>query len=99
MDRRKSIKTIAVGTVSAGVLAEACKLADKKEKVEAKKEESTSVGNLDRQPEEKSKDEKTMADKFFTEAELATITILADIIIPADEVSGSASDAKVTDFI
>jgi gluconate 2-dehydrogenase gamma chain len=99
MDRRKSIKTIAVGTVSASLLAEACKLADKKEKVEAKKEESTSVGNLDRQPEEKSRDEKTMADKFFTEAELATITILADIIIPADEVSGSASDAKVTDFI
>jgi hypothetical protein len=30
---------------------------------------------------------------------MATITILADIIIPKDEVSGSASDAKVPDFI
>jgi hypothetical protein len=30
---------------------------------------------------------------------MATITILADIIIPRDEVSGSASDAKVPDFI
>ena len=37
--------------------------------------------------------------KFFTENELATITVLADIIIPRDAVSGSASDAKVTDFI
>ena len=30
---------------------------------------------------------------------MATITILGDIIIPKDEVSGSASDAKVPDFI
>ena len=30
MDRRKSIKTILVGGASAGVFAEACKLADKK---------------------------------------------------------------------
>jgi gluconate 2-dehydrogenase gamma chain len=37
--------------------------------------------------------------KFFTDHELATITLLGDIIIPKDEVSGSASDAKVTDFI
>jgi hypothetical protein len=30
---------------------------------------------------------------------MATITVLGDIIIPKDEVSGSASDAKVPDFI
>jgi gluconate 2-dehydrogenase gamma chain len=36
---------------------------------------------------------------FFTPEEMATITILGDIIIPKDEVSGSASDAKVPDFI
>ena len=38
-------------------------------------------------------------DKFFTPAEMATITLLGDIIIPKDAVSGSASDAKVPDFI
>jgi hypothetical protein len=38
-------------------------------------------------------------EKFFTDHEMATITILADIIIPKDEVSGSASDAKVPEFI
>ena len=37
--------------------------------------------------------------KFFTPEEFATITVLADIIIPKDDVSGSASDAKVADFI
>jgi gluconate 2-dehydrogenase gamma chain len=99
MDRRKSLKTIAVGTVSAGVLLDACKLADKKTNIESKKEDGSKAGNLDRQPEEKSRDEKTLADRFFTEQEMATIAILADIIIPADEVSGSATDAKVPDFI
>ena len=36
---------------------------------------------------------------FFTPEEMATITILGDIIIPRDAVSGSASDAKVPEFI
>jgi len=40
-----------------------------------------------------------MKQKFFTDHELATITILSDIIIPADEVSGSASQAGVPAFI
>lgn len=36
---------------------------------------------------------------FFTPAEMVTITLLGDIIIPKDKVSGSASEAKVPDFI
>jgi Gluconate 2-dehydrogenase subunit 3 len=36
---------------------------------------------------------------FFTPDEMATITVLGDIIIPKDDISGSASDAKVPDFI
>ena len=36
---------------------------------------------------------------FFTPEEMATITVLGDIIIPKDAVSGSASEAKVPDFI
>jgi len=99
MDRRKSIKTIAVSAASAGLLAEACKLPDKKAAEEPKKDSGTSLGNLDRQPEEKARDEKAMADKFFTEQEMATIAILADIIIPKDDVSGSATEAGVPAFI
>ena len=38
-------------------------------------------------------------DKFFTPHELKTVTILSDIIIPADAVSGSASQAGVPAFI
>jgi hypothetical protein len=37
--------------------------------------------------------------KFFTEHEMATIIVLEDIILPKDAVSGSASDAKVHEFI
>ena len=36
---------------------------------------------------------------FFNEHELATITILADMIFPADDRSGSASEAGVVEFI
>jgi len=39
------------------------------------------------------------APKFFTPAELRTARILADMIIPRDERSGSASDAGVLEFM
>ncbi|MEO8568472.1 MAG: gluconate 2-dehydrogenase subunit 3 family protein [Ginsengibacter sp.] len=98
MDRRKSIKALIIGTASTGVLLDACKNTDKQEiktaKVPAKEE-----GQEDRMEEEKLLNKKLQGETFFTPGEMATITILADIIIPKDEVSGSASDAKVADFI
>jgi len=50
-------------------------------------------------PEELDAYKKTIADKFFTAHEMQTIGVLSDIIIPKDQVSGSATDAKVPDFI
>jgi hypothetical protein len=52
-----------------------------------------------RQKEEAIRDAKLMKEVFFTPAEMATIKVLADIIIPADGKSGSASDAGVPAFI
>lgn len=52
-----------------------------------------------RQKAEAERDAKLMADKFFTPAELQTVALLADIIIPADAKSGSASQAGVPAFI
>ena len=95
MDRRKSIKTILVGTVSAGAILEACNTPVKK----PEEQKAVSPDEADRMAEEKIFNKKLKQDKFFTEAELATITILADIIIPRDEVSGNSSDAKVPEFI
>ena len=99
MDRRKSLKTIAIGTLSAGVLLDACKSKDDAEVAKAAVKETGSTFTLDRQPEEIARYKEVTSTTFFTPQEMATITILGDIIIPKDSVSGSASDAGVPDFI
>lgn len=93
MDRRKYLKTLAVGTLSTSILLDSCSAP------ESKVEAQTGPPPLDRQPIEKAREEKLKAEKFFDAHEMATITVLSDIIIPKDDVSGSASDAKVPDFI
>jgi gluconate 2-dehydrogenase gamma chain len=96
MDRRKYLKTLAVGTLSTGLLLESCSTPEaKKEEVDLVKTE----GGFDRQPEEIEHFKKITAQKFFDDHEMKTITVLCDIIIPKDEKSGSASDAGVPDFI
>jgi hypothetical protein len=42
---------------------------------------------------------KPEAPKFFTSHEWATVRVLADIVIPADERSGGATDALVPEFV
>jgi gluconate 2-dehydrogenase gamma chain len=98
MDRRKSLKALAIGTLSAGVLLDACKTDDKKG-ADGKATEPGAGLTLDRAEEEKVREKELLSTTFFTKHEMATITVLADIIIPRDEISGSASDAKVPDFI
>jgi hypothetical protein len=96
MNRRDSLKALGIGTLSATVLLEACKTPDKNTPETA---ETVEGGTPGRQPEELEREKKLLADKFFTEHEMATITVLANIIIPKDAKSGSASDAKVPEFI
>src|SRR5215510_11177869 len=94
MDRRKLIKLITTGAVAAPVVLAGCK---EEEKKEVAKEPQF---NLDRNKEELEYEKSLLAKgKFFTDHEMATITVLADIIIPKDEISGCASDAKVPEFI
>ncbi len=52
-----------------------------------------------RQKFEAERDAKLHSEKFFTPHELQTVTVLSDIIIPADERSGSASQAGVPAFL
>jgi hypothetical protein len=97
MDRRKSLKLIATGALAAPAVIAGCKNQNKKETDNITPENKF---NLDRNPDElKYENELLAKEKFFTEHEMATITILSDIIIPKDKVSGSASDAKVPEFI
>ncbi|MBN8863653.1 MAG: gluconate 2-dehydrogenase subunit 3 family protein [Sphingobacteriales bacterium] len=97
MDRRKSLKLLAGGALATGALVAGCGTGeDKKEAAKSAQPELA----LDRYAEELAYEKEVAAkDKFFTAREMATITLLADIIIPKDETSGSASDAKVPEFI
>jgi len=96
MDRRKSIKALLIGTASTAVLIDACKTADKKAPGATTAIVPDEVGRM---PEEKAIFKKLQEETFFTAEEMSTITILSDIIIPKDEVSGSATEAKVPEFI
>ena len=98
MDRRKSLKALAIGTIASGVLLEACK-DDKQAKTTTPAATTGDASNIDRMKEEVEHYKEVVSKTFFTQHEMATITILADIIIPRDEVSGSASDAKVPEWI
>jgi hypothetical protein len=95
MNRRNYLKSFVVGTTAAGLLLESCKTETAETPVVAEKGKS----KIDRTEEEAALEEKLMSEKFFTDHEMQTITVLADIIIPKDDKSGSASDAKVPEFI
>ncbi len=98
MNRRDSLKALGLTAVSTGVLLDACKTDDKKT-TEAKSTVAATGKEDGREPFELERNKRLMGEKFFTDDEMATITILADIIIPKDEKSGSATDAKVPEFI
>lgn len=94
MDRRESLKLIVTGGVAVPAVIAGCS-DDKKEIVAAEPK-----FELDRNPAEIENEKRILAmPKFFTDHEMATIAILSDIIIPKDEVSGSATEAKVPEFI
>lgn len=95
MKRRDSIKAILVGTVATTVLVDACTTSEEKSTAATDSAAST----IDRTKEEAEREAKLMAETFFTTHELATIAVLSDIIIPKDDVSGSATEAGVPDFI
>src|SRR6476469_4927455 len=97
MNRRESLKALGITGISAGVLVEACK--DKPDSQAPAAGATAKEDNADRLPNEVAREKALEEEKFFTAEEMATITILADIIIPKDERSGSASDAGVPAFI
>jgi hypothetical protein len=96
MDRRKYLKTLAVGTVGTGLLLDACKPEEKKA---SPADIAREQGGPDRQPYETAHYKKVIAETFFDAHEMATLTVLVDIIIPRDETSGSATDAGVPAFL
>ncbi len=94
MNRRESLKALTL-TVTAGAILDACKPAAAPNTAG----NDTSKDVPGREPHELVRDQQLKAETYFTPHEMATITVLADIIIPKDERSGSASEAKVPEFI
>ncbi|MBF9255128.1 gluconate 2-dehydrogenase subunit 3 family protein [Pontibacter sp. 172403-2] len=100
MDRRESLKALVLTTVSSTFLLESCDSNTKtEEQTVAEVVKTPDASKAGRMKEEIARLKKIRSEDFFTEHEMATITVLGDIIIPKDEVSGSASDAGVPDFI
>ncbi|MEX0778962.1 MAG: gluconate 2-dehydrogenase subunit 3 family protein [Balneolales bacterium] len=95
MDRREHLKLLLAGSVGAGLfVTTSCSEADR-----AQSEEIIKQNTYGRTPEELALDEKLKAEVFFTEQERKTVEVLCDIIIPADDASGSATEAGVPEFI
>jgi len=100
MDRRKSIKTLFIGGISIGVVAEACQSHEKPPLAPSEKNKEAVVSDFNRMKEEIAHMKKVESEPaFFTPEEMSTLTLLGDIIIPKDAHSGSASDAKVPEFL
>lgn len=101
MNRRESLKAIGLSTISTGVLLGACKTGtDKSSSTVAKEDDFGDADTTGLQEFEKERlKELNKKPAFFTDHERHTLIALGDFIIPKDEVSGSASDAKVIDFI
>jgi hypothetical protein len=95
MKRRDILKNIGLGT--AGVIVSGETIAQTKPKAAPTKEIPEAENG--RLRDEIIRDNRLKAEKFFTAHELATVTVLVDIIIPADAKSGSASQAGVPAFI
>lgn len=95
MKRRDTLKTLLVGGVAGATMATGCKTESKK----TDNLQSKIDYDYGRTPSEKEHDLKVKSEQFFTQHELETIAVLCDIILPASETAGSATDAEVPEFI
>jgi hypothetical protein len=95
MNRRDTLKTL--GAISAGAVLGSCTI--NPDKPAAGATPAPTIDPTGRENLELARDKALYAQTYFDAHEKATITVLADIIIPKDEHSGSASDAGVPDFI
>jgi len=94
MKRRETLKALTLGSLSGlGLLSPEAKA----EVVQPADTPVVVPGG--RTKEEAIRDAALMKEKFFTEHEMQTVRLLTDIIIPADSHSGSATQAKVPEFI
>ncbi len=97
MKRRDSLKALSLSLAGLGMAVNPAEAAVPAPDAAPKPVASKVPGG--RQAFEAERDAKLHAEHFFTPHELATVAVLADIIIPADAKSGSATQAGVPAFI
>ena len=97
MDRRKSLKSIVLGTVATGLAAHGCKPGE--ESQEAVKSQGFKPVEWRTAYENEILAEIKEGEDFFNAHERETMVVLCDLILPASEDYRPASDANVVSFI
>ncbi len=94
MDRRESLKSIILGSLAGGLAVHGCA-------PEAGEEQAaiSAERHFGRTPEEKELIEELNAEQFLNAHELATITVLCNLILPPVEGHGGIVEAEVPEFI
>jgi len=95
ISRRDSLKALAISGLGAGILAGCDDKNVEKSAAHTAHEHQHSAQSTGLNE----RDQKLAQEKFFTEHERQTVKVLSDFIIPKDEISGSASEAGVPEFI
>lgn len=97
MNRRDSLKSIMIGGIGTSLLI-GCRLDEDRDisQMTDIKEKEFDYG---RTPAEAEYDEELMSKDFYTEEEMATIMVIADIIIPGDGEYPPASETGLAEFI
>lgn len=102
MNRRDTIKTLIAGTAAAGLTAAGCKNepAASEENAPELSGYRAGISEAGQFPEEKERDAEIFAEgNFFDAHETATLSVLAALIIPADEQGPSAAETDTVEFM
>ncbi len=99
MKRRDTLKAITLSSLGLAAINPQVALAERRAADMKSIQEAEIEIPGGRLKEEAIRDAQLMSETFFTPSEMATIAVLSDIIIPADKVSKSATDAGVPEFI
>lgn len=97
MNRRETLKSLVIGTVSTGLILNGCKTNIKDKEAEVAWDDG---GGYGRTPEELLHDHEIRSKgSFFDEHQRKVVTILADIIVPAEGDYPAASEVGTVEFI
>ena len=94
MDRRESLKSIILGSLAGSLVVHGCAPGTEEVTMTTSKE-----NHFGRTPEEKELIEKLNAEQFLNEHELATVTVLCNLILPPLEPYGGIVEAEVPEFV